>query len=205
MVELKDSPHVWLPATAEPTGTLISLHGTGADEHQFVLLREALPDYNLLAPRGRSRDEGINRWFRRLREGVFDLADLEKRSEELETFLEQAASQYRFEIEKSVWLGYSNGANILGSLLLRGYLRPKAAVLLHPMVPFTPLVLSDLDAMPLLITQGEGDPTMPPGHTAAVEELYTDSGASVRTFTHRYGHSLTGEEFAHVITWIATL
>ncbi len=204
MPSLIDWPHQWAPA-ALGAPVIVALHGTGADEHQFDVLRRVLPGHSLLAPRGLSRDEGMNRWFRRLREGVFDLDDLARRSAELETFLFEAATHYGFTLGESIWLGYSNGANIAGSLLLRGVVRPKAAALLHPMLPFEPTVAPELNGLRLLLTQGEGDPTMPPGHAAAVEALYRRTGAEVEAFTHAYGHSLTPQEFEAVVRWVQAL
>lgn len=203
MPTLNDWPHQWAPA-APGAPVVVALHGTGADEHQFDVLRRVLPGHSLLAPRGLSRDEGINRWFRRLREGVFDLDDLARRSAELEAFMTEAAAHYGFDLSASTWLGYSNGANIAGSVLLRGQVRPRAAALLHPMVPFEPNAMPDLSGLRLLLTQGSGDPTMPPGHAEAVEALYRRTGAQVDSHTHAYGHSLTPQEFEAVVNWMAS-
>src|SRR5438046_10082677 len=61
------------------------------------------------------------RFFRRVAEGVFDLDDLKKRTNELTDFVAAAAQHYGFASDKVVAVGYSNGANIAASMLL---LRP---------------------------------------------------------------------------------
>ncbi len=204
MQAFREWPHVWGPSAAGSTApALLALHGTGGDEYQFMMLTDPLQwRFHYLAPRGLSRDEGINRWFRRLREGVFDLADLQERATELAEFVRQAAAHYRFDPTQLRAVGYSNGANILGAMLLTGQLRPVAAALLHPMVPFVPERMPSLAGVRLLLTQGEADPTMPPNHAADVEQLYRGTGASIETFAHQNGHSLTPDEFATVVRWL---
>src|SRR5207244_8543444 len=92
----------------------------------------------LLSPRGKVLENGMPRFFRRLAEGVFDLEDLKKRTNELADFVISAADFYKIEIKKVVAVGYSNGANIAASMLL---LRPEvlsAAILFRAMVPLVP-------------------------------------------------------------------
>ena len=48
-------------------------HGTGGDESDLMpLARRVAPKARLLGLRGRSAEEGVNRWFRRLGMGRFD-------------------------------------------------------------------------------------------------------------------------------------
>ena len=57
--------------------TLLLLHGTGGNERDLIALgRELDPNAALLSPRGKVRENGMPRFFRRLAEGVFDLEDL---------------------------------------------------------------------------------------------------------------------------------
>ena len=77
MTSVEDFVHVFEPAAGPDAPTLLLLHGTGADEHDLLPLGRALaPGAALLSPRGRVDENGMNRWFRRLREGVFDVEDL---------------------------------------------------------------------------------------------------------------------------------
>src|SRR5881409_1281635 len=69
--------HRYIPPTggAELAGgtTLLLLHGTGGDEDNLVWLgRKLLPGAALLSPRGQVQEGGALRFFRRIREGVFD-------------------------------------------------------------------------------------------------------------------------------------
>ena len=58
------------------------------------------------------------RFFRRLAEGVFDMEDLKFRTHELADFVEEASKVYRFDLQRIVAVGYSNGANITASAVL---------------------------------------------------------------------------------------
>src|SRR5207249_8127960 len=125
--------------------TLLLLHGTGGNERDLLPLgRELDPNASLLSPRGKVLENGMPRFFRRLAEGVFDLEDLQKRTQELADFVISAAEHYKIDNKKIVAVGYSNGANIAASTLL---LRPEtlaAAVLFRAMVPLVPETKPDL-------------------------------------------------------------
>src|SRR5439155_476401 len=97
-----------------------------------------LPGAGLLGPRGKVLERGAPRFFRRIAEGVFDQEDLARRTEELAQFIEAAAKTYDLDLKGIVAVGFSNGANIAGSLLLRRPGLVRGAVLLSPMVPFEP-------------------------------------------------------------------
>src|SRR5882757_1062706 len=135
MNELLQRPHVWLPGTADPP--LLLLHGTGGDEHDLLVLRQHLaPDAPVLSPRGTVSEHGMARFFRRLREGVFDEDDLRLRADELAVFL--TAAEQKYDVPPGSWLavGFSNGANMASALLLRHPESLVGAVLLAAMVPF---------------------------------------------------------------------
>ncbi len=148
-----DFIHHFAPGTSGRT--LLLLHGTGGTEMDMVPLGERLdPAAALLSPRGKSPENGMPRFFRRLAEGVFDEQDLIFRTHELAGFVEGAARTYNFDPRRVVAVGYSNGANIAGALLL---LRPgilAGAALLRPMVPLVPAELPKLDGVPVLISAG---------------------------------------------------
>ena len=90
----------------------------------------------MLAPRGTVLENGMPRFFRRLREGVFDEDDLRARADELAAFLAAAEQQYGVTPGSWVAVGFSNGANIASALLLRHPEALSGAVLLAAMVPF---------------------------------------------------------------------
>jgi predicted esterase len=185
--------------------TLLLLHGTGGNEDDLIPLgQELLPGAAILSPRGKTLEQGMPRFFRRLAEGVFDIEDLQIRTAELAAFVLNSAKTYNFDADKVVAVGYSNGANIAASLL---FTEPKvlnAAVLFHAMLPFLPDPLPNLLGKPIFLTAGQSDPIVAPENVEALASLLTDSGADVTFYQTDGGHELSGEEFVAARQWAAT-
>ena len=202
--------HRYIPPPSRGTpaagSTLLLLHGTGGDEEDLIPLgRNLLPGAALLSPRGMVREGGAPRFFRRLAEGVFDLEDLAVRTDELARFVSGAARTYKLNRERIIAVGFSNGANIAGSLLLRqpGVLR--GAVLLSPMVPFEPEPLPDLSGTDVFIAAGQADSISPPAGAERLAELLRDAGAEVELHRHPGGHQVTREVMEAAHDWVVRL
>jgi glyoxalase family protein len=200
--------HRYLPAStdAELAGgsTLLLLHGTGGDEDNLVSLgRMLMPGAALLSPRGKVNEGGALRFFRRIREGVFDQKDLAFRTEELAKFVEGATETYALTPDRIVAVGFSNGANIAASLLFRrpGLLR--YAVLLSPMVPFEPDPLPDLSGTSVFVGAGRADSMVPTALTERLIQLLRDSGAEVSVHWEPGGHAITAAEVEAAKEWLA--
>jgi len=151
--------HRFIPAPHKAAPVLLLLHGTGGDESDLIPMGEQLAQAipggaHLLSPRGKTLENGMPRFFRRLAEGVFDIEDLKFRAAELARFIESAAQVYGFDARKVIAVGYSNGANIAVAVLL---LHPgvlSAAILLRPMIPFEPEKTPDLTGVRIFIAGG---------------------------------------------------
>ncbi len=196
--------HVYEPSNRpENAFTLLLLHGTGGDEHDLRGLGRALaPTANLLSPRGKVLEGRMNRFFRRIAEGVFDLEDLKFRTAELAEFVERAAAEYKFDLGAVVAVGFSNGANIAASLLLTRPDLLAGGALLHAMVPMIPEHDPDLTGKHVFLGAGASDPISTPEETARLAQMLRRCGAEVEVFTHPGGHSLTQSEFAAAKTWL---
>jgi phospholipase/carboxylesterase len=193
--------HMFVPGRS--TRTLLLLHGTGGNETDLIPLgRELDPNANLLSPRGKVLENGMPRFFRRLAEGVFDEEDLIRRTHELADFVEQASAKYRLNRQNMFAVGYSNGANIAGSLLL---LRPQTlagAILLRPMVPIVPEPLPDLSGVPVLVVSGRYDPIVPADEALELVQLLRKAGAEVDESLEQAGHGLTKATAEIVRQWL---
>ncbi|WP_345822497.1 alpha/beta hydrolase [Methylobacterium fujisawaense] len=189
------------PDTARP---LLLLHGTGGDENDLLPLgRMVAPEAALLAPRGGVSENGMPRFFRRLAEGVFDEADLRRRTGDLAAFV--AASRARYGLGAPLALGFSNGANIAASLLM---LRPETltgAVLIRPMVPFAEPPAADLAGRPVLILSGALDPIVPVENARRLAQQLSASGARVEHKILPAGHGLSQADVSQVLAWLRSL
>lgn len=152
------------------------------------------PEAGLLSPRGKVLENGMTRFFRRFAEGVFDQDDLKYRTNELAAFIKQASEKYKFKLDRLVVIGYSNGANIAASVILRHPDLIKKAVLFHPMIPFSPDLLPDLSKAKILITAGKNDPIVRTDESENLKRLFENCGAEVEISWHDKNHNLQQEE-----------
>ncbi len=198
-----DRPHVFLPGSG-PTPLLL-LHGTGGDEHDLLPLREHIaPDAPVLSPRGSVLENGMPRFFRRLREGVFDEDDLRARVDELAAFL--AAAEQEYGVAPGAWtaVGFSNGANIASALLFGRPAALSGAVLLAAMVPYRDgPPPADLTGKRVLLSNGRHDPMATAAHTAGLTEQLRAAGAEVTLLPHEGGHGIDVPQLPRVAEWAA--
>lgn len=196
--------HVYEPGSSGRT--LLLLHGTGGNEYDLLSLGKELdPKAGRLSPRGPVLENGHPRFFRRLAEGVFDLEDLERRTNDLADFIVAAAHDYQFDRRQLVTVGYSNGANIAASVLLRRPEAIRAAILLRAMVPFEPGQLPDLAGTKIWIAGGKQDTIIPRANTERLATMLSESGAKVTAHFFEAGHGLTTAELVLARRWLEQL
>jgi phospholipase/carboxylesterase len=196
--------HTFEPASDPARAPILLLHGTGGDERDLLPLGRAIaPRAALLSPRGKVIENGMPRFFRRLREGVFDEADMRRRANELADFVGEARGAYG--LAKPVAVGFSNGANIAAAVLL---LRPDTlagAVLMRAMAPFRSLPKSKLAGTPVLILSGLLDPIVPADSAGRLAAALAASGANVQRKMLPAGHGITEEDLALATAFLDTL
>ena len=220
--------HVFLPATPiSPLAdlTVLMLHGTGGDERDLLpLAARVAPGAAVLSVRGGVLEHGMPRFFRRLAEGVFDLEDLAQRTAQLGAFVDAAMTDYGRDRGRVVAIGFSNGANIAASMLLRQPDAFAAAALLRAMVPFEPEnvaanvgqnVAADVAshvapaagraAARVLIAAGRADPIVPPTHPERLAALLRAAGCSVEVRRAAAAHQLVGDDVAWTTGLVATV
>jgi len=194
--------HIFKQGTDLTNTTLLLLHGTGGSEKDLLPIAEHIdPSANVLSVRGKVNENGMSRYFKRLRPGVFDEEDLKVRTHELNDFLDDAAEEYGFDRRKILAVGYSNGANIAGSLLFHYSDALAGAVLHHPMVPLRGLDLPDLSGLAVFIGAGKNDPICPSEESEELEQLLSNAGANVSIHWENHGHQLTGTEIDAAADW----
>ncbi|MFW6273154.1 MAG: alpha/beta hydrolase [bacterium] len=182
--------------------TLVLLHGTGGDENDLMFLGENIDQSaNLLGLRGRINENGLNRFFKRLKPGVLDTENLIEETKYLHKFLQAFAKVNDLDKEEMVLLGYSNGANIIGSLIYHFGKYYKAHILLHPMVPIKDFDIVRQDHNKIFISAGENDPIVPMVEAKELYERLKDKNADVTFNVYKYGHSLSDLEIKDIKKW----
>ncbi|MCR6501410.1 VOC family protein [Shinella sp. CPCC 101442] len=173
-----------------PDGTaVVLLHGTGGNETSLLPFGARLaPAAVLLSPRGRSADEGYPRFFRRITATTFDQKDIAGEAEAFAAFMEGANAAYGLDPAKTLFVGYSNGANMIGAVML---LHPgiiRNAVLLRGMNVLETVPPADLSDANVLMVSGQSDPY---GRFAGdLEALLRTAGAKVENKLLAAGHDI---------------
>jgi len=187
-----------LTTAPQPGAPLVfAFHGTGGDETQFFQLAQTLvPGAGVISPRGDVSEMGAARFFRRTGEGVYDMEDLARATAKMAGFVSAWKQIYP---DRPVFaFGYSNGANILASLM---FSRPDLfdrVGLLHPLIPCSPAPAAGLNNLAVLVSAGRNDPICPWPMTRSFLDWLQAQGASLKTCFHDGGHELRHEELSAI-------
>jgi phospholipase/carboxylesterase len=179
-----------------------TFHGTGGSEEQFHgFAEQLLPGASVVSPRGDVSEMGALRYFRRTGEGVYDMADLARRTEAMAAFI--GAEKARVGATRTVGLGYSNGANILSAVVFQHPGLVDELVLLHPLIPWEPAPQPGLKGRRVLITAGQRDPICPAPLTERLAKWFEAQGAEVAVAWHPGGHEIAQAEIAAIQRFLA--
>lgn len=198
--------HVFEPGGEADAPPLLLLHGTGGTEHDLLRLgRMISPGSAMLSPRGQVSEAGAARFFGRIAEGVFDPDEVSRRTQSLADWVLAASKHYGVDVGRLVAIGFSNGANIAGAMLL---LRPET---LAAAILFRPMLVLDLPAAPesllgkrVLMTSGSTDPLVPTEHPQRLAELFRAGGAEVVIRSHAASHALVPADVEAAREWLQT-
>ncbi|MEN9961915.1 MAG: hypothetical protein RIS66_328 [Actinomycetota bacterium] len=196
-------PHVWRPAV-DPSNarTLLLLHGSGADEHDLLPLGKLLdPNANLLSPRGLVRVDGANRFFLRNDDGTFVEDDIVKNSAELAEFLWAASGEYGFDANNVYAVGFSNGANAAGALLLLQPDSVQGIIAFGTTKSFehTPFKkVPNLTGKRVWIANGVQDHYSPAERTTAMIQEFESLGAKVSLRMQPGGHTISPQHVREI-------
>lgn len=195
--------HIYDDGDGHDATTLVLLHGTGGDAAHFMKLgRAAAPGAALIALEGNVDEQGLARFYRRLSADTYDFEDLACRSEALAAFLVDVLNRHDRDLRRAVGIGYSNGANILASIL---FTRPDvlpAYVLMHPSIPYEPRPNNAIAGRRVLITAGADDPRAPDTEARKLRDWLRDQRARVELLMHDGEQEIRDEEIDRMRSWI---
>lgn len=200
---LTDWPHLYREGAPDHP-VLLMLHGTGSNEQEIAALAAELdPAAAVLAPRGRTQENGMLRWFARRGEGVFDVDDVILRAGELAGFIADAREHYGLRDRMLIAVGFSNGANIA---LATAMLHPETVgrvIAFSGMYPFGDRAMEGtLSGIEFLVLNGRSDPMAPlPSVTNLVSELRC-RGADVGQILRDGGHGINRSDLQSAVDWL---
>ena len=191
-MEFKPLHYVYKATDVANAYTLLLLHGTGGNERKILPLASSFgSDMNILSFRGNVVENGMRRFFKRNRYGSSDEQDLEFRANELLFFLKELSLTKGFDLTKVIGLGYSNGATMLGAILVLFPDFFAGIILFRPMQPFGFIPnLKNQKTIPLFFSAGKKDDNVEPEETAAFVQILKENHFDVTFADINTGHQL---------------
>ena len=169
----------------------ILLHGSGRDESDLIpFVRSVSPGVSVLSIRGAIRSADGFAYFRRNTDNTPDLVDLHHQAERLEAFVKSTAC-FADSRRRTFLCGFSNGAVMAASLLLRGNLSFSGALLFRPMLPFKPKSARTKLSLPVLLVDAKHDDRRVPQDALELAGELRQSGADICHRTASSGHAPT--------------
>lgn len=187
-----------------PSGeTIILLHGSGGNESSmFKLASRIAPHATLLGVRGRIVQKGIKRWYARISPTEFDQQDIREEAQAFVDFLHGIMASEKLDLDRTTFIGYSNGANLIGALTLLHPDLIHRAVLLRAMPVLQAAPTTDLSRSRFLTVAGKMDKVYSP-FAPALEALLRERGATVDSRIVARGHLLGDEDVKVVSEWLS--
>lgn len=186
------------PATGDPVGALVLLHGRGADENDLYPLFDMLdPDRRLvgLAPRGPLHlPPGGAHWYVVRRVGFPDPETFWPTFERASAWLDAVLEDQGIPPERTVIAGFSQGA-VMSYALSLGPQRPRPAAILAlsgflPAVEGLELNLGAAAGLPVAIGHGIHDPVIEVSFGRAARAELEQAGADVTYRESEMMHSI---------------
>jgi phospholipase/carboxylesterase len=182
---------------------LFLLHGSGVDETTLVpLARRIAPTAVLVAARGRIPQEDGFRWFERITPTRFEQRSILAETAAFAAFATEAARRHGLDLTRTTFLGYSNGANLVSSLMLLHPGIVRRAALLRPMPVLNDVPAIDLAGTRTLIIAGAADETYGPFAPALVT-LLNQRHSEIDARIIPSGHDIGDPDAAIVRQWLA--
>lgn len=185
---------------------LFLFHGTGGDEYDLLSIGELVKDkYNLISLRGNVVENGMFRFFKRISFGVFDQENIKIESEKLSKFISSWNEENNSNADKNVFLGYSNGGNMIIATMFYHPEVIKNAVCMHSMQPFEVTRKLDLAGHKVCVTYGANDTMISSIESTELISTLKKLHVNVTVFKYNHGHAISNEEVQSVTKFLKLL
>jgi phospholipase/carboxylesterase len=182
--------------------TLILFHGTGGRETDLLDVATTVnSEANILSLRGDVDENGQTRFFKRLTPKQYDEESLKEEGDKIYAELKKLSTEYNFELEKAVLIGYSNGANIGAYLLLNYDLNVKGAMLMHSAYRSDTIGKGMLFDTEVLLTAGAQDMVATAGEAYTLKNKLENKGAKVSIKLTDGAHEISPMELMEGHIW----
>lgn len=217
---------VEIESAAAPDGSVIWLHGLGADGHDFEAIVPELGlagrlDLRFVFPHAPVRPVTINggmsmrAWYDILtldRGGPQDEAGIRASSEMLVQLLEREHER-GIPYEKIVLAGFSQGGAIALHTALRFEKRLAGLMALSTYLPLQNTIEAEVvnnaaaqpRDLPIFIAHGTLDPMLPLALGQHTLEVLTAAGYNAQWHDYPMAHAVCAEEIAHIRDWLLTV
>lgn len=183
---------------------IISLHGTGGSvDDLFSILSFVDREATLLGIEGRILENGLKRYFKRSSDGSFDLESLKTETDNLYENIMYLIKEYNLEDYNLTIAGYSNGANIIISLLKEYSFKNINVLLLHPSLGFKDQDLLKQENVKALLTSGKNDPFICESDLEYLKAQINKSNIKLDFLIHTQGHSIINDEIQYIKKYYA--
>ncbi len=181
---------------------IILFHGTGGDENSLITLASYIDDNaSVLGIRGNVNEHGMNRYFKRIRPGVFDELNLLEETKKIKIFIDDFVNNHNYKLKNIIMIGYSNGANIIGSLLYLFGKISKGVCLMHLMIPLQNVTPKDLCNINILITSGISNQLVSGDETNKLFEIFKNNNGNIDITKYNNGHQISQKEIDDIKNW----
>jgi phospholipase/carboxylesterase len=199
------------PASADPEGALVLLHGRGADERDLFPLLDILdPERRLLGATARgplSLPPGGAHWYAVRQVGYPDPETFQSTFPKLSSWLDDLLAEHGIPPERTVLGGFSQGS-VMSYALGLGARRPRPAGILAlsgflPTVEGFELDWGNAAGLPVAIGHGTHDPVISVefGHDA--RDRLADAGADVTYRESPMGHTIDPGFLRELQGWLS--
>jgi phospholipase/carboxylesterase len=217
---------VEVESAAAPEGSVIWLHGLGADGHDFEAIVPELGlagrlDLRFVFPHAPVRPVTINggmsmrAWFDILtldREGPQDEVGIRASGDALLQLLEREHDR-GIPYEKIVLAGFSQGGAIALHTALRFEHRLAGLLALSTYLPLQSSIDAEVVSnaaaqtrdLPIFLAHGTFDPMLPMALGQHTLEVLTAAGYSAQWHDYPMAHAVCAEEIVHIRDWLLTI